>query len=179
MSDGVDDIPVVETTESVPSAEPVAAAGGMEESVALMPSEIEATQVNLDPADNVLTNNKQQEYNEIVAPDRVSETAPALTQQGRDAKEAAHEDRKAQILEAQAQQETEAKRREEWLEREHEFAGMRMSGYDLDKLMNFYANNPQMQDQLKNRLVKSGMSKDKIDKGMKEFQEFMDLKKKK
>ncbi len=68
--------------------------------------------------------------------------------------------------------------RNDFMNKDHDFGGVKMSGHDLDKLMNFYANNPQMMDQLRDRMTKSGMPKDKADKGVKEFQEYMDLKKK-
>lgn len=68
--------------------------------------------------------------------------------------------------------------RNDFMNKDHDFGGVKMSGHDLDKLMNFYANNPQMMDQLRDRMTKSGMSKEKADKGVKELQEYMDLKKK-
>ena len=166
MSDDFQDVSVVETVENTPSAEPV------EPLSEELPAEIEATQINLAPADDVLTQNAQQAYAEQYMPDRAGGNAP-ITAAGQAAKAAAEKDKKSDLIEHLEQSE----RRKDWLERDHDFGGMRMSGHDLAKMIDFISN-PQMQDKLRERLGKSGVPKEKIDKGMKELNEYIDLKKK-
>lgn len=174
MSDEFEDI-------SVEAESPVAGAGtetpvAVESSAEPVGAEIEATQVNLAPADDSLKQNSQQAYLETVAPERVSSAAP-ITAAGHAAKEAEQEEKKAQAHEHFEQEQKHAAARREWMERDHDFGGQKMSGHDLTKLLDFISN-PAMQDKLRDRLGKTGMPKDKIDKGMKELQEFIDLKKK-
>lgn len=166
---------------SVEAESPVAGAGteapvAVEASAEPVGAEIEATQINLAPADDSLKQNSQQAYLETVAPERVSSAAP-ITAAGHAAKEAEQEEKKADAHAHFAEQEKHAAARREWMEREHDFGGQKMSGHDLTKLLDFISN-PAMQDKLRERLGKSGMPKEKIDKGMKELQEFADLKKK-
>lgn len=97
-----------------------------------------------------------------------------VTEVGRQVKANAEEEKKSQFFEAQQQAEA---MRKEWMEKDHDFGGMKMSGHDLAKMLDFISN-PQMQDKLRDRLGKSGVPKEKIDKGMKELNEYIDLKKK-
>jgi len=96
-----------------------------------------------------------------------------VTQAGHVAKAEAAKDRQSDLIEHLEQSE----RRKDWLERDHDFGGTKMSGHDLAKMIDFISN-PHMQDKLRDRLGKSGVPKEKIDKGMKELNEYIDLKKK-
>jgi hypothetical protein len=96
-----------------------------------------------------------------------------VTQAGHAAKAEAAKDRQSDLIEHLEQSE----RRKDWLERDHDFGGTKMSGHDLAKMIDFISN-PHMQDKLRDRLGKSGVPKEKIDKGMKELNEYIDLKKK-
>ena len=176
MSEDFEDISVAETE--------VATAGGAEggtdspvASAEAMPLEIEATQVNLDPASATDITNRQVEYAEINGAPTGGSDQP-ITIQGKESKEDAKEEKRAQLAEALEGQEKQAERQRAWMESQHDFGGMKMSGKDLDKMMSFYGSNPQMLDKLRDRLTKSGMSKDKVDKGMKEFQEGLAIAKK-
>lgn len=175
MSEEFEDVAVVETAP-VESAAPVDT--GVAYVPEALPSEVEATELNLNSADDVLKNNDQQVYNEINAPDRVSESAAPITAQAVAAKEEKKAEERSQSFEAYEEQLKQSAARKEFMNKDHDFGGMKMSGADLNKLIDFYQGNPQMLDKLKDKMVKSGMSKDKADKGVKELQEYMDLKKK-
>ena len=63
------------------------------------------------------------------------------------------------------------------MERDHDFGGIKMSGHDLAKMIDFISD-PEKQKALRERLGKTNMPKEKIDKGMKELNEYIELKKK-
>lgn len=177
MPDEFQDITVADATAPVESAplldvapdEPVSAAPEA------MPAEVEATQINLDPADDVLKNNSQQVYNELMGRD--SGAAP-ITAQAMAAKEDEKEAKKSDAIQNSEEGIKRAEAQREFMNKEHEFGGMKMSGQDLSKLINFYNNNPQMMDKLKEKLGKSGMSKEKVDQTAKDFDEYMKILKK-
>ena len=179
MSDDFEDVSVVETT-----VEPVA--GATEPVAAPVDTPTEGTPSDISSDERVLQdtsgNDKtyedyakrqaaQEQGHTIDAPD--NGRAP-ITEAGRQKKTDAEEEKKSQFFEAQQQAEA---RRKDFLEKDHDFGGIKMSGHDLAKMIDFISN-PQMQDKLRERLGKSGMPKEKIDKGMKELNEYIELKKK-
>lgn len=174
MSDEFEDISVVET-ESVDfvSAEPAVAAPVAAYVPERVSSEVEATQINLDPADDALKNNAQQVYNELMG--RISDSGPAISLAAIAARDKEKEEQRNDSFEYAQEQIKRTEARQEWLNSDHDFGGVKMSGADLDKLINFYNNNPQVLDQLKNRMTKSGMSKEKADKVAKDFDESMKI----
>lgn len=191
MSDEVvEDVSVVETEAPVGGegvsggTEPVASAMPVETSAEFVQVDttVEAMALNTDsaatnsPKNSALVQNAQAVANEVYK-GQVTEGA-ALTSAGAAAKEDEKAEKREQLQASFDDQQKTAERHRAWMESQHNFGGMSMSGHDLDKLMNFYASNPQMMDKLRDRMTKSGMSKDKVDKGVKEFQEFLDLKKK-
>lgn len=174
MSDEFEDISVAETEPmEIASVEPAMTSAVAE----ALPAEVEATQINLDPADEALKNNSQQAYTETYAPDRLNEGATPITASAIAAREEEKEAKRNEAFEHHQAQLKQVEARNEFLNKDHDFGGMKMSGADLEKLMNFISN-PQMQDKLRERLGKSGMPKEKIDKGMKELNEYIELKKK-
>lgn len=175
MVDEIEDIPVATTDTAELGAESAPVVDTSSET----PAEVAATQVNLAPADEGLKQNAQQKYEEQYNPESVVESGIApLTEAGRAAKENAKEKKQADFADHMQQMDAERQaRRKDWLEQDHDFGGTKMSGHDLAKLLDFISN-PQMQDKLRERLGKSGMPKEKIDKGMKELNEYIDLKKK-
>ena len=180
MSDEFEDISVVET-EPVESGAPVdASAEAVPPEVTppeVTPAEVAATKVNLDAGDEALKQNSQTAYLEANAPDRVNESGAAVTLAGIAAKEADKEEKRAQAFEHSQEEIKRSEARRDFMNKEHDFGDMKMSGADLEKLMNFMSN-PQMQDKLRERLGKSGMPKEKVDKGMMELNEYAELKKK-
>lgn len=174
MSEEFEDISVAETEPvEVASVDPAMTS----EVTEVLPAEIDATKINLDPADEILKNNSQQVYAENYLSDRVSESATLMTAAAIAAREDAKEEKRNEAFEYHQTQLKQLEARNEFLNKDHDFGGMKMSGADLEKLMNFISN-PAMQDKLRERLGKSGMPKEKIDKGMKELNEYIELKKK-
>ena len=91
-----------------------------------------------------------------------------VSEAGRQAKAAAAEDKKSDLIE-QLQQ-SEARRKE----KDDNFG---MSSHDLTKLLDFISN-PELQEKLKARLVKGGMDEKRAKKAVAELDEFSQLKKK-
>jgi hypothetical protein len=185
VSDEFEDISVVETEpvevasvepamiatpDNAPASEPVSAVD--------KPSAMEeATFLNTDPADNIEDNNQKQIFSETFGPDLAS-GGPTLTAKAIAEKEAAKLEKQAEGYERSQDEIKRAEAHQEFMNKEHDFGDMKMSGADLSKLIDFYNNNPQMLDKLKDKMVKSGMSKDKADKVAKDFDETMKLQKK-
>ena len=174
MSDDLEDVSVVETVETTPSAEPAPIAVDI-------PLETSGEPVHADeqvfiPSTKIGTAedyNRQQVAEESgMALANGGVDGRTVSEAGRQKSAAAAEDEKDRKLEAiKASQ-------KDWLDKpDHDFGGIKMSGHDLAKMIDFISN-PQMQDKLRERLGKSGVPKDKIDKGMKELNEYIDLKKK-
>ncbi len=179
MSDDFEDVSVVETT-----VEPVA--GSTEPVATPVDTPTEGTSSDISSDERVLQdtsgNDKtyedyakrqaaQEQGHTIDAPD--NGRAP-ITEAGRQKKADAEEEKKSQFFEAQQQAEA---RRKDFLEKDHDFGGIKMSGHDLAKIIDFISD-PEKQKVLRERLGKSGMPKEKIDKGMKELNEYIELKKK-
>lgn len=102
-----------------------------------------------------------------------------VTERGKEEAENKKQEARAALMEHLERAENEAKRRDDWLNKQdHDFGGMKMSGHDLDKLIQLYHNNPQMQDKLKERMIKSGKSDAQADKAVKDFNEYMKILKK-
>jgi hypothetical protein len=179
VSDDLEDVSVVETT-----VEPVA--GSTEPVATPADTPTEGTPSDISSDERVLQdtsgNDKtyedyakrqaaQEQGHTIDAPD--NGRAP-ITEAGRQKKTDAEEEKKSQFFEAQQQAEA---RRKDFLEKDHDFGGIKMSGHDLAKIIDFISD-PEKQKVLRERLGKSGMPKEKIDKGMKELNEYIELKKK-
>lgn len=99
-----------------------------------------------------------------------------VTAAGRERREEAKENKRE---EADRYREAESARRDAWLNKpDHDFGGIRMSGHDLDKLINFYSANPEILGRLQSRLSKNN-DPEKVKKGVKEFEEALALEKKK
>lgn len=179
MSDEFQDIAVADATASAELApsDDVASIDPATYVPETKPSNEEAIEINLKPGDNTLINNLQQEYNENNAPDRLNDGIALLTGKALAAREEEKEAKKSDAIQFFEDQQKRAEAHREFMSKEHEFGDMKMSGADLTKLMNFISN-PAMQEKLRDRLGKSGVPKDKIDKGMKELNEYIELKKK-
>jgi hypothetical protein len=173
VSDDFEAISVAETESPVVASgkEAAAPAEGQSYSPEAMPAEIEATQINLEPADNVLTNNAQQAYNETYAPDRVNDSAPLITAKAIADKEDEKEAKRSEAFEQYQEQEKQAERRRELAE------NFGMSSKDLTKLLDFISN-PELQEKLKDKLVKNGMSKERAEKTLEKMSELKTLKEK-
>lgn len=101
--------------------------------------------------------------------------APAVTQRARDEAAKAKAEKQADLAEAQEQA---AEERREAKEAEDRAFQDFLNSADFEKLTAYYAGNPDMLDKVRDRLVDKGTSPSKAEKGAKEFQEFIDLKKK-
>ena len=168
MSDEFEDISVAETEPmEIASVEPAMTSAVAE----ALPAEVEATQINLDPADEALKNNSQQAYTETYAPDRLNEGATPITASAIAARE---EEKEAKRSEAFAQYQEQEKQAERRRELEENFG---MSSKDLTKLLDFISN-PELQAKLKDKLVKNGMSKERAEKTLEKMSEFKTLKEK-
>lgn len=168
MSDEFEDISVAETEPmEIASVEPAMTSAVAE----ALPAEVEATQINLDPADEALKNNSQQAYTETYAPDRLNEGATPITASAIAARE---EEKEAKRSEAFAQYQEQEKQAERRRELEENFG---MSSKDLTKLLDFISN-PELQAKLKDKLVKNGMSKERAEKTLEKMSELKTLKEK-
>lgn len=166
MSDEFEDISVAETEPmEIASVEPAMTSAVAE----ALPAEVEATQINLDPADEALKNNSQQAYTEAYAPDRLNEGATPITASAIAAKEEEKEAKRSEAFEQYQEQEKQAERRRELAE------NFGMSSKDLTKLLDFISN-PELQAKLKDKLVKNGMSKERAEKTLEKMSEFKTLK---
>jgi len=175
VSEEVEDVPVVETEPVSSPADPAGDESPTGASPSEMTSDEAATQISLDSSGNALEQNAKQAYQEQYTPSLNQDSGHApLTQAGRDNAEREKEEKKSELSE---HIESQSEHRKKWMDKDHDFGGLKISGHDLEKLMNFISN-PAMQDKLRERMGKTGMSKDKIDKGMKELNEYIDLKKK-
>lgn len=101
--------------------------------------------------------------------------APAVTQRARDQAEQDKAEKRADLAEAQEQA---AEDRREAKEAENRAFQDFLNSADFEKLAAYYAGNPEMLDKVRDRLVEKGTSPSKAEKGAKEFQEFIELKKK-
>ncbi len=196
MSEGLEDVSVAETTSF---ESPVSSATGAEPMVTAEP--VAPVSVSPSSDDTGLSqgdsqsNNLSSDEKALAGSGRIG---TALEEAGENAAEAAghritnettHNPNSVAIAKAEEKKQEEKEgqqgalldaiqaKHKEWLDRDHEFGGMKLSGHDLERMMNFISN-PDMQTKLRERLGKSGQPKDKIDKGMKELNEFIDLKKK-
>jgi hypothetical protein len=196
LSEGLEDVSVAETT---PVESPVSSATGAEPMVTAEP--VAPVSVSPSSDDTGLSqgdsqsNNLSSDEKALAGSGRIG---TALEESGENAAEAAghritnettHNPNSVAIAKAEEKKQEEKEgqqgalldaiqaKHKEWLDRDHEFGGMKLSGHDLERMMNFISN-PDMQTKLRERLGKSGQPKDKIDKGMKELNEFIDLKKK-
>jgi hypothetical protein len=174
VSDDLEDVSVVETVDNTPSAEPAPVA--VEPVVETSSETVHADEQVFVPSTKIGTAEdytRQQVAEENgTALGNGNGDGRTLTEAGRHAKAAAAEEEKDRKLDAiKASQ-------KDWLDKpDHDFGGIKMSGHDLARMIDFISN-PQMQDKLRERLGKTGMPKDKVDKGMKELNEYIELKKK-
>lgn len=171
MSDDFENVSVEGTVENTPSAEP---ALGAVEPVVETPSEpVHADeQVFIPSADapkDAQDANRDQEARERGYTHANGDVdGRTVTAVGLAAKQTAEDDKKSQFFEAQQQAENLRK------EKENNFG---MSSQDLTKLLDFISD-PTLQEKLKGRLVKNGMSKERAEKALAEVNELSQLKKK-
>lgn len=92
--------------------------------------------------------------------------------------ESSDEDKEAKKADLIQELQEQAQRRSEWLNSSHDFAGMQMSGNDIDKLLAFYQNNPEMLDKLRGRMEGRGKSPHEAKEAVDAFKEYMKLQKK-
>jgi hypothetical protein len=174
VSDELEDVSVVETVETTPSAEPVPVPVDIPVETSSEP--VHADEQVFTPSTRIGTAedaNRQQVAAENGAIHGNGDVdGRTVTEAGRQAKAADQEEKKEAF--SRAQEHAEALRKE-WMERDHDFGGIKMSGHDLAKMIDFISD-PEKQKVLRERLGKTGMPKEKVDKGMKELNEYIELK---
>ncbi len=189
MSEGLDNIsaPVEKEDMAVASgtsgrdmAAPTEELSATSESTSIIDNPDVATQLNVNANNDILTTTAQQAYQETYGGGGDESHAP-VTEMGRQKQDEEKEEKRDKFQTAMEYQETQRERREsnrkEFMERQHQFGDMHLSGADLEKLMDFIKN-PDMQKKIAERLAAKGVDKKSVAKGQAEMNEYIKLKEK-
>lgn len=180
MADDVENVSVVETEIGMLGEAPVDVAQA-EDSLAAQGGEpsLDAQVFSPDPGVETAQREREKqvaEENGAALGKGGGDDGRIVTAAGRERREEAKENKRE---EADRYREAESARRDAWLNKpDHDFGGIRMSGHDLARMIDFIGD-PEKQKELRSRLTgKYPKDKEKIDKGMKELNEYIELKKK-